>query len=323
MPNLESILDVSISEDRRSYKLSIPRHGGERLEARLYLPTTEGPYPGVLFNSGLIINPIREVAFFAKYLTNAGFAVLIPQYRGHCINGLDSDDPDHTVAAFQYLQGLDEVDSSRMGMLGFSYGAYLSLLGAADPRINQDVRYVVSVFGPSDLTEMFIYAQTAPKLAPVLRKALNSSFMESVLEEVRAERENGESDILEGLYKDTYIFTEMLNTKDEERIRELFDEVSPHMKEKIKRLAPVNHAENLYARTLLIHGKGDVTVPFEQSEMMYDALLEHGRDAEFIDIEGFGHGIPGGRILEQFRFFRRLKNEGRAILEYIHNFMKE
>lgn len=323
MPKLESILDVSISEDRRSYKLSIAGHGGEKLEARLYLPTTEGPYPGVLFNSGLIINPIREVAFFAKYLTNVGFAVLIPQYIGHCIDGLDSDDPDHTVAAFQYLQGLDEVDSSRVGMLGFSYGAYLSLLGAADPRINKDVRYVVSVFGPSDLAEMFIYAQTAPKLTPALRKALSSSFMESVLEEVRAEREKKESDALDGLYKDTFLFTEMLNTKDESKLKEMLGEVSQHMKEKIRRLSPVNHAENLHARTLLIHGKGDVTVPFEQSERMYDALLKAGRNAEFIDIEGFGHGIPGGHILEQFKFFRRLKKEGRAIIEYIHNFMKE
>lgn len=323
MPKLESILDVSISEGRRSYKLSMPDHGRENLEARLYLPTTEGPYPGVLFNSGLHINPIREVAFFAKYLTNAGFAVLIPQYRGHCIDGIDPEDPDRAVAAFQYLQGLDEVDSSRVGMLGFSYGAYFSLLGAADPRISKDVRYVVSVFGLSDLAEMFIHAQTTPRPTSALRKVLNSSFMESLLEEVRAEREKGESNVLEGLYKDTFLFTEMLGTKEESRLRELLDEVSPHMKEKIHRLSPVNHAENLHARVLLIHGKGDATIPFEQAEMMYDALLEHGRNAEFIDIGGLGHGLPCGHILEQFKFFRRLKKEGRAIIEYIHNFMKE
>ncbi len=323
MPNLESILEASVSEGRRSYKLGIAGHNRERLEARLYLPTTEGPYPGVLFNSGLLINPIREVAFFAKYLTNAGFAVLIPQYRGHCIGGVDSGDPDNAVAAFQYLRGLDEVDSSRLGMLGFSYGAYLSLLGAADPRISKDVRYVVSVFGLSDLAEMFIYAQTSPRPTPALRKVLKSSFMESLLEEVRAEREKGESNILDGLYKDTFLFTEMLGTKDESRLRELLDEVSPYMKEKIRRLSPVNHAENLHARILLIHGKGDVTIPFEQSEMMYDALLEHGRDVEFIDIGGFGHGLPDGHVLEQFKFFRRLKKEGRAIIERIYNFMKE
>ena len=40
---------------------------------------------------------------------------------------------------------------------------------------------------------------------------------------------------------------------------------------------------------LIIHGINDQTVPFEQSEELYDKLIENGCDADLIALEGADH----------------------------------
>lgn len=40
---------------------------------------------------------------------------------------------------------------------------------------------------------------------------------------------------------------------------------------------------------MIIHGINDQTVPFEQSEELYDKLIENGCDADLIALEGADH----------------------------------
>jgi acetyl esterase len=49
---------------------------------------------------------------------------------------------------------------------------------------------------------------------------------------------------------------------------------------------------------LLLHGNKDETVPYEQSVILYSRLKEAGVAAEFITIEGGGHGISSWKKLD-------------------------
>ena len=60
---------------------------------------------------------------------------------------------------------------------------------------------------------------------------------------------------------------------------------------------------------MLLHGICDRTVPFSQSEAMYDALEEKGADGQLIGIEGADHA--------DIQFFQR------QIWDLITEFFKE
>ncbi len=67
--------------------------------------------------------------------------------------------------------------------------------------------------------------------------------------------------------------------------------------------SPVTHVTKDDPPILIVHGTKDGTVPFEQAELFYEKLKEHGVDVTFIKIEGGGHGIGGPEVLERVRAF--------------------
>ena len=59
-------------------------------------------------------------------------------------------------------------------------------------------------------------------------------------------------------------------------------------------ISPARHADKADAPVLLIHGKDDTVVPFEQSEMMADALRKAGRPVELVAQNGEDHWLSRG-----------------------------
>ena len=103
-----------------------------------------------------------------QYLVNHGYAVLGLNYRGSSGFGRTFFDADHQkhgkeplwdcVAAKEYLGRLDYVDSSRIGIIGASFGGYMSLAALA---FHPDEFAVgVSICGLSNLVS---FTQTLPK----------------------------------------------------------------------------------------------------------------------------------------------------------------
>jgi dipeptidyl aminopeptidase/acylaminoacyl peptidase len=50
-------------------------------------------------------------------------------------------------------------------------------------------------------------------------------------------------------------------------------------------ISPIKHIDAVHVPVLLMHGQGDNAVPFEQSQMMFDALRRAGKDAELIPLK--------------------------------------
>jgi pimeloyl-ACP methyl ester carboxylesterase len=148
---------------------SFESHDGLRVSARLYLPSDElgfdVPRPLVYYVHGGPQSQERpNFAWFSmpliQILTLEGFAVFVPNVRGSTGYGLDYskrvdhdwgglDRLDHVHAMTEVLSKDSRVDVSRAGVVGRSYGGYMSLtLAARHPEL---WRAAVDMFGPYDL----------------------------------------------------------------------------------------------------------------------------------------------------------------------------
>jgi len=148
---------------------SFESHDGLRVSARLYLPSDElgfdGPRPLVYYVHGGPQSQERpNFAWFSmpliQILTLEGFGVFVPNARGSTGYGLDYskrvdhdwgglDRLDHVHAMTEVLPKDGRVDVSRAGVVGRSYGGYMTLtLAARHPELWEAA---IDMFGPYDL----------------------------------------------------------------------------------------------------------------------------------------------------------------------------
>jgi hypothetical protein len=116
---------------------------GERLDALLYLPEGEGPHPCVVLAGGWCYVKELVQPKFAEVFAQSGLAALIFDYR---YMGASTGEPRQHIDPWQqiedyrnaitYLEGLDQMDSDRIGAWGISYsGGHVLILGAIDSRV--------------------------------------------------------------------------------------------------------------------------------------------------------------------------------------------
>jgi dienelactone hydrolase len=148
---------------------SFESHDGLRVSARLYLPSAElgydGPRPLVYYIHGGPQGQERpNFAWFSmpliQILALEGFAVFVPNARGSTGYGLEytqrvdrdwggQDRLDHVHAMTEVLPRDERVDVERAGVIGRSYGGYMTLtLAGRHPEL---WRAAVDMFGPYDL----------------------------------------------------------------------------------------------------------------------------------------------------------------------------
>ncbi|NOY56219.1 MAG: S9 family peptidase [Actinobacteria bacterium] len=164
----ERILGLSSELLSAGEDASYASHDGLHISARLYLPPETlgfvGPRPIAYYIHGGPQSQERpDFTWFSmpliQYLSLRGFAVFVPNVRGSKGYGLSymkqvdrdwggKDLLDH-VAAIEHLKNDARVDTSRMGVLGRSYGGYMTLeLAGRHPRLWSAA---IDMFGPYDL----------------------------------------------------------------------------------------------------------------------------------------------------------------------------
>ncbi len=147
---------------------SFDSHDGLRISARLYLPAPRhgfsGPRPLVYYIHGGPQSQERpDFSWFSmpliQLLTIEGFAVFVPNVRGSTGYGMryttlvdrdwgGADMADH-VTAMEHLSRDQRIDVRRAGVIGRSYGGYMTLmLASRHPHL---WRAAVDMFGPYDL----------------------------------------------------------------------------------------------------------------------------------------------------------------------------
>lgn len=183
----EKVLGVPMTLLAGGEDASFTSFDGTRISARLYLPAEAlaftGPRPVVYYVHGGPQGQERpDFAWFSmpliQYLTLNGFAVFVPNVRGSTGYGLSytkqvdrdwggRDRLDH-VEEMKYLAKDKRLDVKRAGVVGRSYGGYMTLtLAARHPEIWQAA---VDMFGPFD---MITFSERIPETwKPYFRIAL-------------------------------------------------------------------------------------------------------------------------------------------------------
>jgi esterase/lipase len=151
---------------------------GLRISARLYMPADDlgfrGPRPLVYYIHGGPQSQERpDFAWFSmpliQFLTLNGFAVFVPNVRGSSGYGLSymkkvdrdwggDDRKDHVYAMTEFLPRDKRIDTSRAGVVGRSYGGYMTLMLAF--RHPELWSAAVDMFGPYDL---FTFLERIPE----------------------------------------------------------------------------------------------------------------------------------------------------------------
>jgi dipeptidyl aminopeptidase/acylaminoacyl peptidase len=164
----ERVLGIAANQLSGGEDASFTSYDGTRVSARLYLPSADLGYQGArplvyYVHGGPQGQERPDFAWFSmpliQFLTLNGFAVFVPNARGSTGYGLayakqvdrdwgGRDRLDH-VHALKVLGEDTRVDTSRAGVVGRSYGGYMSLtLAARHPELWSAA---VDMFGPYDL----------------------------------------------------------------------------------------------------------------------------------------------------------------------------
>ncbi len=125
--------------------------GGLRIQAYLYKPHGEGPFPVVIYNHGSRAGRERDSVpqeHIGVLLSHAGYAVLVPERRGYGrSDGLTwpeavgndrarfvtrlHEETDDVLAAIDYLRTLPFVDPKRIGIMGWSLGGVVTMFAVS------------------------------------------------------------------------------------------------------------------------------------------------------------------------------------------------
>jgi acetyl esterase/lipase len=76
-------------------------------------------------------------------------------------------------------------------------------------------------------------------------------------------------------------------------------------KDKAAKASPITYVSKESPPFLIMHGDQDRTVPFNQSELLYDALKKADADVTFVSMKGAGHGFGGSEAITPVEEFLR------------------
>jgi dienelactone hydrolase len=247
--------------------------------------------PAVLLVLGVHPQPIDhpDVVRIAEAISRAGVVVGVPDSTALRNLQLGTDEPSHLVDAALALRARPEVDPSRVGLAGFSAGASIALLAAADPRIADDTSFVSAFGGYADAEELLVDVVTntcecdgevQPWAADPRIRADITTLLTGVA---------GDSDA------DAQAIAELLSATDRAAARAAIEKFSPRLRADLAALSPVASADSIKAPVFILHGEPDTAIPVSHASQLADAI--GGEVVRFTSFGRFGHGQPGSNGL--------------------------
>lgn len=282
----------------------------------LYLPHGRGadPLPAWVVLHGVTVPGRRHEALirFASTLAQTGAAVFTPEIPAWTRLDLDPARSLPTVmGAVLALEGNADVDVTRVGLVGFSFGAPQALVAAGEPDLAQRLRVVVGFGGYCDLRETLRYLFTGwttwkgrdhyARPDPYGRWIVASNYLPRVpgLEESAPVADALRSLAVQAGQRRIASWDPQYDPMKErmaadlpERVRPLFRLVAPPASERAPReegtaladrilealraeaprMDPLPWLDRLTVPVHLIHGRHDALIPYTESLRMAEAL---------------------------------------------------
>ena len=138
--------------EQRRYETVFYPSGKLKIEAYVYKPEGAGPFPVVIYNHGSRVERDREempFVYVGSMLRASGYVVMVPERRGYGKSdghtfgeavGEDrgarfvrrvQEETDDVLAAVEFAKTLPYADSTRMGVMGWSFGGITSVFAAS------------------------------------------------------------------------------------------------------------------------------------------------------------------------------------------------
>jgi acetyl esterase/lipase len=253
----------------------------------------------------------EDVTNLGNALARSGYVVMFNWSRTMALqHNIDPREIENLVWAFQYLKSRDFVDQGRLGMGGFSVGASLAMVAAADPRIRDDVVFVNAFGAYYDMRDLilqiasrsrFYQGQQEPwAVDPLTWQVFANELIESL--DNPAERElftrrflRGQQvsdEELEGLSSQAQVVRRMLEGTTLEEAEALFQRLPSDFRQEMIEVSPSAHISNLEARLMVMHDQADLLIPAAESRRLVDALESRGNFL-YTETEIFEHVRPG------------------------------
>ncbi len=275
---------------------------GRRMQADLYLPDGSDPHAALVLIHG--VNDTGKddprMVWIARLLARAGFAVLVPNFLGLTSLTLRASDVEEIVVSFQYLVSrTDRVRGSRVGMVGFSYGAGPMLVAAAHGAIRDQVRFVLSVGGYYDLVHVITFVTTGYYEYEGQRFFSQPSeydrwiFLRYNLDLVSSERDRrilGEiaqgkmrqasveaGPLVRDLSLSARALYRLLAARHPEEVTEAVASLPVSLQREIRALSPSHVAEKIRAYAILVHSNPDPYVPHTETLRLAEAIRRQGQ----------------------------------------------
>jgi pimeloyl-ACP methyl ester carboxylesterase len=300
--------------------------------ADLYLPAGGLPRRVILLIHGLNEtgkDDARLVAL-ARDLARARSAVFVPDFPNLRRLRVRPSDANGVVLAYADLAGrfaqlCRPGRADACGIISFSYGVGPALIAAADPRIRDRVGFAVAFGGYADLREVIRFVTTERASDPRVRAkpydwarweflARNAELVADPGDQARlkeiAERklDDPRADvrpIAGALGPEGGAVWDLLNNRDPARVDALLARESPAIRESIAALSPLARLRDVRARLILVHGVGDRSIPFTESERLARAAPDPARVSLTLT-RVFGHvdpALPPLKGLAALRFY--------------------
>lgn len=286
------------------------KEAGVKLAGTLTLPQSEGPFPAVILITGSgQQNRNEEIAghrpflVLSDYLTRQGIAVLRVDDRG--IGGSTGNVSQDTTEDFagdvltgvEYLKSREEIDPSRIGLIGHSEGGLIAPMVAVK---SPDIAFIVLMAAPGVTGEEILYMQsdriTRAEGASNETIVQNEALMRRMYSVVKEEKNNiaAEEELREILR------TEIANTSEQKTESSGHSEAvidaqvtaltSPWMRFFLT-YDPRPTLMKVKCPVLAITGEKDLQVPPEENLRAIDDALKAGGNKDYIvkELPGLNH----------------------------------
>jgi dienelactone hydrolase len=291
-----------------------------RVESDVYFPADGDRHGALILFLGAVGYPRREPALvrLADGLSRAGAVVMIPESSNLQQGDILPRETDGLIEAARYLREREEVDSARVGILGFSVGGSLALLAAQDDLGREQIAFVnafgayydarsllravvtrqftvdgrVVAWEPSELTVWVLSRQLILNLPDAQdRDILTRAILE---QDPAAWSELGQ------LSPDGLVVQELLGQPSPERAEALLAALPSSIQQRLAEISPSRAMERLKAAIFLMHDREDVYIPFVESRRIA-AAAPAGTVRLSSEFDLFSHVMPD-RPLEGPRF---------------------
>ncbi len=284
--------------------ISIPM-GDREISADLYNVQDEGQRAAILLTHGIIETGKDDPRLirFAHSLVRAGFVVLIPELRGMKSLRILLSDVDDIVASFRFLASLnDQVDSEKMGLLGFSYGAGPTLMAASNPSIRSQVDFLACFGGYFDPINVIRFITTGyyeyqgeeghhkpePYGKKIFflnnlhyvqseqdRRILKGIFTNEAME--KNDERKGIRPLLGRLSPEGLALYELLVNEDPKRVEGLIRRTDRKFQDYLDWLSMGRVVPSVEAYLIIGHGTSDPLIPYTESLRLADAVKDKSK----------------------------------------------